>query len=56
MVPYHSFYYISTKLLSEPKTEIHSRIVVVGASLTALSFIKTLVTVSHLIHSDILPM
>jgi hypothetical protein len=30
---------------SEPKTEIHSRIVVIGASLTGLSFVKTLVTV-----------
>jgi hypothetical protein len=46
--PFDSLYYISIKMLSEPKTEIHSRIVVIGASLTGLSFIKTLVTVRFL--------
>uniref|UniRef100_A0A7S1KSD1 Cilia- and flagella-associated protein 61 N-terminal domain-containing protein n=1 Tax=Percolomonas cosmopolitus TaxID=63605 RepID=A0A7S1KSD1_9EUKA len=52
---YHNYpvYFITQRLMSEPKTENHSRIVVVGASKTGLSFIKTLVMIPYLYFTNI---
>lgn len=45
--------FISKKLLSEPKTTINNRIVVVGASDTGLSFIETLLSNRYLNFTNI---
>ncbi len=44
---YDSAYFINRRYMSEPKTEIQSRIVVIGASRTGLSFIRSLTMVCH---------
>mmetsp|Transcript_269 Transcript_269/g.496 ORF Transcript_269/g.496 Transcript_269/m.496 type:complete len:1109 (+) Transcript_269:53-3379(+) len=49
-VPVYEFpvYFLTRRLISEPKMVIHSRIIVVGASKTGLSFLKTLVQIPYL--------
>lgn len=42
---FDSAYFINRRYLSEPKTEIQSRIVVIGASRTGLSFVRSLTMV-----------
>ncbi|KAL9644464.1 hypothetical protein ABK040_016591 [Willaertia magna] len=51
--PFDSLYFINRRYMSEDKTEIHTRIVVIGASKTGLSFIKALSMFSSLYFSNI---
>ncbi|EFC38549.1 hypothetical protein NAEGRDRAFT_73596 [Naegleria gruberi] len=53
-VQYDSLYFINRRYLSEEKTEIFSRIVVIGGSKTALSFIKELSANSSLFFNNII--
>eukprot|EP01006_Ploeotia_vitrea_P042645 TRINITY_DN66647_c7_g1_i1.p1 TRINITY_DN66647_c7_g1~~TRINITY_DN66647_c7_g1_i1.p1 ORF type:complete len:1197 (+),score=144.15 TRINITY_DN66647_c7_g1_i1:43-3633(+) len=48
-----TLHFSSRKLLSEFKTKIHTRIVVIGASTTGLSFIYTLLSLPYLHFSNI---
>lgn len=49
----HPTFFITKTLLNEPKTEVHSRIVVIGASKTGLSFIKTLLMIPYIYFTSI---
>lgn len=55
MTPSHDYpvYFLTKRLISEPKTVIHSRIVVTGASKTGLSFMKTLVMIPYIHFTNI---
>jgi hypothetical protein len=50
---HHRLYFISERFISEPKTEINSRILVVGRSKTGLSFIRALLDVPFLYFNNI---
>jgi len=52
-ISFDSLYFINRRFLSEEKTEINSRILVIGGSKTGLSFIKALSSQPHLFFSNI---
>ena len=49
-----TLHFTSVRLLSETKTRVHSRIVVVGASTAGLAFLYTLLSIPHLHFSNLL--
>jgi len=48
-----TLHFTSRRLLSETKTKIHSRVVIIGASTTGLSFIYTLLSLPYMHFSNI---